>query len=117
MTLRKEAAFLSETSVTHFHHLVHHSLKLISSEIHDPIPTPQYIFFKIHFNITLLALTLSKVKVFICLSEHRVLQKYGDVDVQLHAFLSSALVGGDWSASGPSRFIRSDRASPCAIGI
>jgi hypothetical protein len=29
----------------------------------------------------------------------------GGVDVQIHIFLTSALVGGEWSASRPGRFI------------
>jgi hypothetical protein len=29
---------------------------------------------------------------------------YGGVDVQIHIFLTLALVGGEWSASCPSRF-------------
>jgi hypothetical protein len=30
---------------------------------------------------------------------------YGGVDVQVHIFLTSALVGGEWSVSRPGRFI------------
>ena len=45
------------------------------------------------------------------LSKYRVMKKYGEVDVQLHTFLSSAHVGGDWSVSRPGRFIPSGRAS------
>jgi hypothetical protein len=29
---------------------------------------------------------------------------YGGVDVLIHIFLTSALVGGEWSASRPGRF-------------
>jgi hypothetical protein len=29
---------------------------------------------------------------------------YGGVDVQIHVFLTSTLVGGEWSDSRPSRF-------------
>jgi hypothetical protein len=32
------------------------------------------------------------------------------VDVQVHIFLTSALVGGDWSASRPCRFTPGERA-------
>jgi hypothetical protein len=32
-------------------------------------------------------------------------------DVQIHIFLSSALVGGEWSASCPVRFTPEERAS------
>jgi hypothetical protein len=30
--------------------------------------------------------------------------KYVEVDVQIHVFLTSALVGGEWSATLPCRF-------------
>jgi hypothetical protein len=32
------------------------------------------------------------------------------VDVELHIFLTSALVGGEWSVSRPGRFTRGERA-------
>jgi hypothetical protein len=32
------------------------------------------------------------------------MKKYGGVDVQIHVFLTSALVGGEWSDSRPGRF-------------
>jgi hypothetical protein len=32
------------------------------------------------------------------------MKTYGRVDVQIHVFLTSALVGSEWSASRPSRF-------------
>jgi hypothetical protein len=35
---------------------------------------------------------------------------YGGVDVQIHIFLTSALVGGEWSASRPGRFTPEERA-------
>jgi len=35
---------------------------------------------------------------------------YEGVEVYLHAFLTSALDGGEWSASGPDRFTSGDRA-------
>jgi hypothetical protein len=35
---------------------------------------------------------------------------YGGVDVQIHAFLTSALIGDEWSASRPGRFIPWERA-------
>jgi len=38
----------------------------------------------------------------------------GGVDVQLHAFLTSELVGGEWLASRPGRSIPEDRA-PCTL--
>jgi hypothetical protein len=36
---------------------------------------------------------------------------YGEVDVEIHAFLTSALVGDEWSASRPSRFTPWDRVT------
>jgi hypothetical protein len=33
------------------------------------------------------------------------MKTYGGVDVQIYVFWNSALVGGEWSASHPGRFI------------
>jgi hypothetical protein len=38
------------------------------------------------------------------------MKTYGRVDVQIHVFLTSALVGGECSASPPSRFTPGGRA-------
>jgi hypothetical protein len=38
------------------------------------------------------------------LIKHYAMKVYGGVDVSIHIFLTSALVGGEWSASRPSRF-------------
>jgi hypothetical protein len=38
------------------------------------------------------------------------MKAYGGVDVQRHIFLTSALVGGEWSASRPDRFTPGERA-------
>jgi hypothetical protein len=38
------------------------------------------------------------------------MKTYGGVDVQIHVFLTSALVGGEWSASFPSHFALGERA-------
>jgi hypothetical protein len=38
------------------------------------------------------------------------IKTYGGVDVYIHIFLTSALVGGEWSASRPGRFIPGERA-------
>jgi hypothetical protein len=37
------------------------------------------------------------------------MKAYGGVEVQTHVFLTSALVGGEWSASRPSRFTPGER--------
>jgi hypothetical protein len=38
------------------------------------------------------------------------MKAYWGVEVQLHEFLTSALDGGEWSASDPGRFIPRERA-------
>jgi hypothetical protein len=38
------------------------------------------------------------------------MKAYGGVDVQIHIFLTSALVGGEWSTSRPGRFTPEERA-------
>jgi hypothetical protein len=38
------------------------------------------------------------------------MKTYGGVDVYTHVFLTSALVGGEWSAARPGRFIPGERA-------
>jgi hypothetical protein len=38
------------------------------------------------------------------------MKAYGGVDVQIQIFLTSALVGGEWSASHPSRFTSGESA-------
>jgi hypothetical protein len=38
------------------------------------------------------------------------MKAYGGVDAQSHIFLTSALVGGEWSASRPGRFTPGERA-------
>jgi hypothetical protein len=44
------------------------------------------------------------------LTEHHVMKAHWGVEVCLHAFLTSALDGGGWSASRPGRFIPRERA-------
>jgi hypothetical protein len=39
------------------------------------------------------------------------MKTYGRVDVQIHIFLTSALVGGEWSASRSGRFTPGERSS------
>jgi hypothetical protein len=39
------------------------------------------------------------------------MKAYGGVDVQIHIFLTSALVGGERSPSRPGRFIPEERVS------
>jgi hypothetical protein len=38
------------------------------------------------------------------------MKAYVGVDVQIHSFLTSALVGGEWSTSIPGRFTPRERA-------
>jgi hypothetical protein len=39
------------------------------------------------------------------------MKTYGGVDLQIHVFLTSALVGGEWSESQPCRFTPGERAT------
>jgi hypothetical protein len=38
------------------------------------------------------------------------MKAYGGVDVLIHVLLTTALVGGEWSASRPGRFTSGERA-------
>jgi hypothetical protein len=38
------------------------------------------------------------------------MKAYGGVDIQIHIFLTSALVGGEWSATRPGCFTPGERA-------
>jgi hypothetical protein len=38
------------------------------------------------------------------------MKAYGGLDVQIHIFLTSAIVGGEWSASSPDRFTPGEKA-------
>jgi len=51
-----------------------------------------------------------KVMLSLCLTKHHAMKMQWGVEVQLHAFLSSAIDGGEWSASRPGRF--TPRKSP-----
>jgi hypothetical protein len=44
------------------------------------------------------------------LVKHYVIKTYGGVDVWIHVFSTSTLVGGEWSASCPGRFTPRERA-------
>jgi hypothetical protein len=50
------------------------------------------------------------VKLSLYLTKHHSMKAYWGVAVQFHAFLTSALDGGEWSASGTGRFISRERA-------
>jgi hypothetical protein len=39
------------------------------------------------------------------------MKAYGEVDVYIHIFLTSALAGGEWSASYPGRYTPGESAS------
>jgi hypothetical protein len=46
----------------------------------------------------------------LCLTKHHAMKTYWEVELQLHAFLTSALEGGgEWSASRPCRFTPGER--------
>jgi hypothetical protein len=50
------------------------------------------------------------------LIKHHATKTFGEMEAQLHAFLTSALDGGEWSASRPGRLIAGERA-PGTHGI
>jgi hypothetical protein len=53
----------------------------------------------------------AKVKLSLCLQiKHHAMKAYARVDVYTHVFLTSALVGGEWSASLSSHFTPGERA-------
>jgi hypothetical protein len=45
-----------------------------------------------------------KVKLSLCLTKHHAMKTYWGVEVQLHTFFTSALGGGERSASRPGHF-------------
>jgi hypothetical protein len=51
------------------------------------------------------------VKLSLYLTKYHAMKTYGRVEVKLHAFLTSAPDGGEWSASRPGRFIPGESAS------
>jgi hypothetical protein len=52
-----------------------------------------------------------KVKLSLCLTKYHAVKVYEGVVVQLHAFLTSAVDGDEWSASRPGRFTLGERTS------
>jgi hypothetical protein len=52
----------------------------------------------------------TKVNLSQYLANHYVMKNYGGVYVYIHGFFTSALVGGEWSASRPGRFIPDGKA-------
>jgi hypothetical protein len=50
-----------------------------------------------------------KVKLSLCLTKYYAMKACGQVDLQIHIFLTSPLVGGEWSASRTGRFIPGER--------
>jgi len=51
-----------------------------------------------------------KVKLSLCLTKHHAIRTYWGVEVQIHAFLTSAQNGGEWSTSRPGRITPRQRA-------
>jgi hypothetical protein len=43
------------------------------------------------------------------------MEAYGRMDVEIHVFLTSALVGGEWSDSRPCRFTPRGKSSRCPL--
>jgi hypothetical protein len=51
-----------------------------------------------------------KVKLSLCLTKHHAMKTYWGVEAYLHAFLTQALDGSEWSASSPGSFTPRERA-------
>jgi hypothetical protein len=47
---------------------------------------------------------LEMVNVKVKVTEHHAMKPYGEMEVELHAFLTSAVDGGEWLVSCPRRF-------------
>jgi hypothetical protein len=45
------------------------------------------------------------INTYFCLIKHYAMKTYWDVELYLHTFLTSAVDGGEWSASRPGHFI------------
>jgi hypothetical protein len=77
------------------------------TEPYKSSPIPSH-FFKTHFNIMFPSATMSPFKYLrklsLCLTKHHPMKTYWGMEVWFHAFVASALDGGVWSASRPSRF-------------
>jgi hypothetical protein len=46
-----------------------------------------------------------KVKLSLCLTKYHAMKRHGEMEVQLHAFLTLAPDEGEWPASRPCRFL------------
>jgi hypothetical protein len=57
-----------------------------------------------------------KRKLSLCLIMHFYMKAYGQVEIQLHSFLTSALGADEWLASRPHRFIPEERVSASLNG-
>jgi hypothetical protein len=57
-----------------------------------------------HTYVLWIYLPLVKVKLSLCLIKYYAMKAYGGVDVQIDIFLTTALAGGERSASRPGRF-------------
>jgi hypothetical protein len=56
-----------------------------------------------------------KVKLSLCLTKHYAMKTYEAMHVNIYAFLTSALVGGEWSATRPGLFAPRERAPCCNL--
>jgi hypothetical protein len=56
------------------------------------------------------------IKMKIKITTHNAMKKYGGVEVQLHAFLTSALYGGEWSDSRAGRFTTHKKGCQYSLG-
>jgi hypothetical protein len=57
-----------------------------------------------------------KVKLSLCLTKHHAMKSYGSMEVQLHAFLTLAQGGSEWSASHTDHFTTPGEKAPVLTG-
>jgi len=81
-----------------FVYLVKHSLtQLLSGAVIHQSLKKTICYSQSSISVTILV----KIKLSLCLTKYRTLKTYGEVELKLHAFLSSPQDGGEWSASRP----------------
>jgi hypothetical protein len=77
-----------------------------------PLMSPTAVDRKSHYTVIIKYRNkgIGKLVPVLFLTEYYEMRAYWGVEVQFHAFLTSALEGGEWSASRPGRFIPVERA-------
>jgi hypothetical protein len=100
----------SEPYLTHFHKYIHrHRVQTRSGAHSASHPMARYSVKKKHGDYFTFYLSTHTVNLSLCLTKYHDMKTYKRVEVQLHAFLISALDGGKWSATRSDRFTAGER--------